>query len=117
VYECVGSARSIDDSLRLARSGGVVALVGLATFPRGVEWTAIWLKELTIRGTLYCGIETLQGRRIRAFQLALQWMEEGKLDLAPMVTHRFKLDDYKKALAVTTHKRRHRVIKSVFAFD
>jgi len=34
-----------------------------------------------------------------------------------MVTHRFKLDDYKKALAVTTHKGRHRVIKSVFAFD
>ena len=117
VYECVGSARSIDDSLRLARSGGVVALVGLATFPRGVEWTAIWLKELAVKGSVWYGIETVQGRRVRGFQQALQWMEEGKLDLAPMVTHRFKLDDYKKALAVTTHKRRHRVIKSVFAFD
>jgi len=116
VYECVGSARSIDDSLRLARNGGTVALVGLATFPRGVEWTPIWLKELAVRGSVWCGIETVQGQRVRAFQLALQWMEEGKLNLAPMVTHRFKLDDYKGALAITTHKGRHQVIKSVFFF-
>jgi hypothetical protein len=34
-----------------------------------------------------------------------------------MVTHRFRLDDYRRALAVTADKGRHRVVKSVFAFD
>jgi len=116
VYDCVGSARSIDESLRLTRSGGVMVLVGLASLPRGVDWTPIWQKELTIRGSSWYGIETIQGRRVRGFQQALQWMAEGKLDLAPMVTHRFQLDDYKRALAVTTHKGRHQAIKSVFAF-
>ena len=117
VYECVGSANSIDDSLRLTRSGGTVVLVGLAAIPKGVDCTPIWLNELTIKGSYWCSTETVRGRRVRTFQLALDWMAEGKLDLAPMVTHRFRLDDYKRALAVTADKGRHQVVKSVFVFD
>ncbi len=117
VFECVGNGSSIDDSLRLARSGGVVVLIGLAAIPRRVDWTPIWLNELTVKGSFWCSTETVQGRRVRSFQLALDWMAEGKLDLSAMVTHRFRLDDYKRALAVTAHKARHQVVKSVFAFD
>lgn len=117
VYECVGSEGSIDDALRFTRSGGTVVLMGLAAIPKRVDWTPIWLNELTIKGSVWSGMETFQGRRIRTFQLALEWMAEGKLDLAPMVTHRFRLDDYKRALAVTADKGRHRVVKSVFVFD
>jgi len=117
VCDCVGSARSIGDSLRLARSGGAIVLVGLASVPRGVDWTSVWRKELTIRGRSWYGVEPIQDRRVRGFQQALLWMAEGKLDLAPMVTHRFRLDDYKRALTVTIDKGRHRLIKSVFAFD
>ena len=117
VYECVGSESSIDDALRFTRGGGTVVLVGLAAIPKRVDWTPIWLNELTVKGSVWGGTETFQGRRVRTFQLALEWMAEGKLDLAPMATHRFKLEDYKRALAVTTNKGRHRVVKSVFEFD
>ena len=117
VYECGGSEDSIDDALRFTRSGGTVVLMGLAAIPKRVDWTPIWLNELTIKGSVWSGMETFHGRRIRTFQLALEWMAEGKLDLAPMVTHRFRLDDYKRALAVTADKGRHRVVKSVFVFD
>jgi len=117
VYECVGSDGSIDDGLRFTRSGGTLVLVGLAAVPRRVDWTPIWLNELTVRGCAWGSTETFQGRRVRTFQLALEWMARGKLDLSAMVTHRFRLDDYKRALAVTADKRRHAVSKSVFAFD
>jgi len=117
VYECVGSESTIDDALRFARSGGTVVLVGLAAIPKRVDWTPIWLNELTVKGSYWCSMETFQGRRVRTMQLALKWMAEGKLDLSPMVTHRFRLDDYKTALALTANKGRHQVIKSVFVFD
>ena len=117
VYECVGSKDSVDDSLRLARSGGTVVLMGMAGILPQVDWTPIWLNELTVRGSVWGGVETFQGRRVRAIQLALEWMAEGKLDLSPMITHRFRLEDYKTALAVTANKARHRAIKSVFVFD
>ena len=117
VYECVGSDSSLDDALRFTRSGGTMVLMGLAAIPKGVDWTPIWQNELRVRGSVWCGTETFQGQRVRTYQLALKWMAKGKLDLAPLVTHRFRLDDYRKALAVSASKGRHQVIKSVFVFD
>jgi threonine dehydrogenase-like Zn-dependent dehydrogenase len=117
VYECVGSDSSLDDALRFTRSGGTMILMGLAGIPEGVDWTPIWLNELQVRGSVWCGTETFQGQRVRTYQLTLNWMAEGRLDLAPLVTHRFRLDEYRKALAVTASKGRHQVIKSVFRFD
>jgi L-iditol 2-dehydrogenase len=117
VYECVGSKSSVEDSLRLARSGGTVVLLGMAAILNRVDWTPIWLKELTVTGTVWGGPEMFRGQRIQTFKLILEWMAEGKLNLAPMVTHRFRPDDYKRALAVTANKGRYRVIKSVFEYD
>ena len=82
-----------------------------------VDWTGIWLNELTVRGSVWGSGEVSDGRRIRAAHLAVEWMGKGKLDLSSMVTHRFALDEYKRAFDVTTHKSRHQVVKSVFSFD
>jgi L-iditol 2-dehydrogenase len=117
VYECVGSDSSIDEALRFTHGGGTVVLVGLAAIPKRVDWTPIWLNELTIKGSVWGGMETFQGRRVRTSQLALEWMAAGKIDLASMVTHRFRLDDYRRALAAAADKGRHQVLKAVFAFD
>ena len=116
VYECVGSSNSTDDTLRLTRTGGKVVLVGLASLAKGVDWTPIWLNELTIRGSYCYGMDRINGQRLRTFQIALDWMTEGKLDLSSMVTHRFDLRNYKKALVGVTNKGKNKMIKAVFAF-
>jgi len=117
VFDCVGSGASIDDALRFARSGGKVVLVGLAALPKGVDWTPIWLNELQVRGSYTYGLESYQGRRMHTFQVALNLMAEGGVDLAPLVTHKFKLEDYRRALAAVARKGRSGVIKAVFAFE
>jgi threonine dehydrogenase-like Zn-dependent dehydrogenase len=117
VYDCVGSARSIDDSLRLARSNGTVVLVGLASIPKKVDWTPIWLNELSVKGSNWCSTEIYNDQRVRTFQIAIDWMAEGLLDLAQLVTHRFELEDYKHALSTTAKRGRNQVIKSVFSFE
>lgn len=116
IFDCVGSGASIDDALRLVRSGGKVVLVGLASLPKGIDWTPIWLNEIEIKGSYCYGTELYQGKKAHTFQLALDLMAEGKVDLAPLVTHKFKLADYRRALAAVTNKGRTRVIKAVFAF-
>jgi threonine dehydrogenase-like Zn-dependent dehydrogenase len=82
-----------------------------------MDWTPIWLKELVIIGSVWSGTEMVEGLPVRTYELVLKWMAEGKLDLAPMVTHRFRLEEYRRALAFTANKGRHRLIKSVFVFD
>ena len=117
VYDCVGSGTSLDDGLHFTRSGGKMVLVGAAGIPKGVDWTPIWLNEIEIKGSWIYGTELYQGKEIRTFQLALDLMAEGKVGLTPLVTHKFQLDDYKRALGAVANKSRSEVIKAVFAFE
>lgn len=112
--ECVGSSRSIDDALRLTRPGGQVMLLGLASIPRGVDWTPIWLNELQVTGSYRVGIEEWEGRKIRTMALVLEWMEQGKVDLSSLVTHRFPLQAYAQALQTATGKADSKAFKVVF---
>lgn len=117
VYDCVGSGTSLDNGLHFTRSGGKMVLVGLAGMAKGVDWTPIWLNEIDVRGSYIYGTESYRGERIRTFQLALNLMAGGKADLTPLVTHRFRLEDYKPALAAVANKGKSKVIKAVFAFE
>ncbi|MGE5572021.1 MAG: zinc-binding dehydrogenase, partial [Bacteroidota bacterium] len=117
VFECVGSSTSIDDALRFTRSGGKMVLVGLAAFPRGVDWTPIWLNEITVRGSFWCGGETYMGGATTTYRLAYGLLKERKVSLARLLTHRFRLQDYRKAIDANLHKSGSRVVKSAFEFD
>ncbi|MGQ9684091.1 MAG: zinc-dependent alcohol dehydrogenase [Anaerolineae bacterium] len=117
VYECTGSRDGLDAALRLCGPGGTVVLLGLAATPRDLDWTPIWLKEITIKGTFWCSNEAEGGRQTSAYDLTLAWMANGRLDLSCLFTHRYTLADYRRALAETVARGRHRVIKSAFAFS
>jgi threonine dehydrogenase-like Zn-dependent dehydrogenase len=115
-YDCIGSEVSIRDALWLTRAGGTIVQIGLGSTGK-IDWTPLWFRELTMVGTVYSGIEEYQGQRIRCCQLALGFMAQGKVDLAPLLTHTFRLDDYRRALAMNMNKSRHRVVHSAFIFD
>lgn len=117
VFDCVGTGRTIDDALRLARAGGRVVLVGLASTPSGVDWTPVWLHEVEIRGAVAYAIEDFRGERVDAVRLAVRLMAEKVVDLKPLVTHTFALADYRRALETVTSKGSSGVIKAVFAFE
>jgi threonine dehydrogenase-like Zn-dependent dehydrogenase len=116
VYECVGSPPAVDDALRFAASGGAIVLVGLAGVPHGVDWTPIWLNELTLTGSFCYATEQIGGEGVSTMALALRLMAEGEVDLGDLVTHRFKLSDYQQALDTVTSKGSSGVIKGVFEF-
>jgi threonine dehydrogenase-like Zn-dependent dehydrogenase len=114
VYECVGNDGGLDTAVRFAREGGRAVILGLAAIPSRVDWAPIWLKEIAVRGCYLYGIETWQGRRVSTLQLALDLLAEKKADLAGLVTHRFPLGDYRRALNMVARKSRHRLVKAVF---
>ena len=112
--ECVGSSRSVDDALRLTRPGGRVIMLGLASLPRGVDWTSIWLKELQVTGSYIYKVEDWQGRRVRTMEIVLDWMARGMMNLGQLVTHRFPLSAYPQALATAMGKAQTKALKVVF---
>jgi L-iditol 2-dehydrogenase len=114
VFDCVGSPRSLDEALRFTASRGRTLLVGMPAIPRTVDWTTIWYKELLVQGTYTYGHEDVAGERLRTFTLALRLLEQGKVDLRPLVTHRFALRDYRQAIQTALHTGPHRALKTAF---
>jgi threonine dehydrogenase-like Zn-dependent dehydrogenase len=116
VFDCVGSPRSLDDALRFTRARGRTVLVGMPAIPKMVDWTTIWFKELNVMGVYAYGVEDFRGERVRTFELALRFLREGRVDLRPLVTHRFALADYKRAIRTALATGPHRSVKTVFDF-
>ncbi|MFS8628850.1 MAG: alcohol dehydrogenase catalytic domain-containing protein [Limnochordales bacterium] len=117
VFECAGSPGALNDALRFARPGGKVVLVGLASFPRGIDWSFIWQRELQIQGVFASGpIDTPLGR-MTAMQYAMRLFADGTVDLSDMVTHRFALKDYRQALATAWSKKTSGCLKAVLIPD
>ena len=97
-FDCVGSSRTIDDVLRLTGSGGCVTVVGMPGIPSDIDWTAVWYKELKVQGAYAYGTEYFENRSVRTFDLAMGLLEEGKVDLKPLLTDLYPLKDYRKAI-------------------
>lgn len=114
VFECVGNSRSVNDALHFARSGGKVVLLGLASILDRIDWTMVWLNELEVRGSFAYSTEEFNGKRMRTMQWAIELMVKGKVDLSPLITHRFPLNKYKDAFATVVNKGKEACMKAVF---
>lgn len=115
VYDCVGSRRSLDDALRIAREGGAVVVVGGAGEIRMLDWTFIWMRELDVIGTAGYGREQVNGEEKHTFELVLEGLAaHPDLPVERMVTHRYTLGEYRRALAAALDRRRSGAVKIVF---
>jgi len=113
VFDAVGSTSTIHAALRIIAGGGWYNLLGI-TQVKKVDWTPVWFKELTLRGIYAYQDEVVNGETIHDFELAIRLLEQGKADLSHLVTHRFTLGEWHKALDTAMNKGRERAIKIVF---
>ena len=112
VFDCVGSQSSLDDAVRWARADGVVVVVGMPAEPK-VSWASLWFKELRVLGAYAYGMEDWQGKRVRTFELASEFLRQRVVSLKGLVTHRFPLDQWRTAVQTALQAGRHHAIKVV----
>ncbi len=90
VVECAGHASSLANVFDYARAEGKVSMVGInigQKFP--VELGKIQIKDLTVRGCIGSP---------NVWPAAIRFLEKTGIDLSPIQTHHFKLDDALQAL-------------------
>jgi threonine dehydrogenase-like Zn-dependent dehydrogenase len=113
IYDTVGSAVSIGDSLSLAREGGRIVLVGAAAKVRA-DLTRLWYRQLTVAGIFAYGTAPFRGQVREIYDASLELLRtDGFADL-DLVTHVFALNDYRAALAAALDKGSHRSLKVAF---
>ncbi|MEW6297506.1 MAG: alcohol dehydrogenase catalytic domain-containing protein [Thermodesulfobacteriota bacterium] len=116
VYDTVTSAATLNQALRMVCGKGTVVILGLAALPEGVDWTPIWLKEVTVVGSLTYGTEVFKGQRARTFARAIALLARRRADLTPVRPRKYPLDWYREALSEAASKKTSGAVKVSFAF-
>ena len=113
VYDSVGSARTVRDSISLVREGGRIVISGAAAKMK-VDLTRLWHRQLRMTGVMVYGPVRYRGRSMDVFDATLEMVRAGDLGALGMVTHVFELEEYRDAIAVALGKGFHNSIKVAF---
>ena len=113
VYDSIAKAETLEVGVRVLAERGRLVYTGVAT-PERWESTPIYFKEITIAGSNAFGMEDFEGRRLHAIALYLELVRDGRLDITPMLTHRFGLQEWWPALKALARQDRSGALKVAF---
>ncbi len=91
VLEMSGNAKAIDQGTRMLARGGRMSLLGLADGPVTLDLNdQVIFKEARVLG--------ITGREMfRTWQQTTTLLSTGRVDVTPVITHRFKLEEFEDA--------------------
>lgn len=90
--EMSGHPNGLKTLLEDVRHGGHLALLGILPPDTAINWDLVIFKMLTLKG--------IYGREVFGTWYQMVHLIEGGLDLDPVITHRFAIDDFQKGFDV-----------------
>jgi threonine 3-dehydrogenase len=90
--ECSGSPAAFNQLVEYMYNSGKISLLGILPSTTQVDWDRIIFKGLTLKG--------IYGREMFETWYHMEQMLMSGLDLSPMITHRFSIDDFQKGFDV-----------------
>ncbi|MGH7896797.1 MAG: zinc-dependent alcohol dehydrogenase [Candidatus Binatia bacterium] len=115
VYNTVGTAESLEVSVRIASPRSTVVISGVDT-PARFEWSPHYFKEINLVGSNAFGVEEWNGKRQHAMLHYFDLIRDHAIDMRPIISHRFRLEQYKDAFRYTHEQDRHEAVKVLFDF-
>jgi len=90
--EMSGVSAAFDSLLETINHGGKIALLGILPAGTGIDWTEVIFKGLEIHG--------IYGRKMFETWYKMIALLEGGLDISPVITHSFAIDDFQQGFDV-----------------
>jgi threonine dehydrogenase-like Zn-dependent dehydrogenase len=115
VYDTIGAPATVELGVRILREQGTFVQLGVSS-PARFEWTPWYFKELRLIGSNAFGDETFEGRRRHAFEHFFDLLIDDRIDLTGMLTHRFRLDEWRQAFSTIIDQGETGAIKVAFDF-
>ncbi|KAJ0042715.1 hypothetical protein Pint_17363 [Pistacia integerrima] len=104
-FDCVGFNKTMSTALAATRSGGKVCLIGLAKSEMTVPLTPAAAREVDVIGIF---------RYRNTWPLCLEFLRTGKIDVKPLITHRFGFSQKEVEDAFETSAQGGNAIKVMF---
>jgi threonine dehydrogenase-like Zn-dependent dehydrogenase len=115
VYDTVGTGETASVGVRLLKARGTMVKSGVHA-PERWEWSPLYFKEISWVGSNAFGIEEVDGIRRHGIAHYLQLVEDGRIDMRGMLTHTFRLDDWREAFTALATQADSGAIKVAFDF-
>jgi threonine 3-dehydrogenase len=90
--EMSGSEAAFNQMLATLSHGGKISMLGLPSNDMRIDWTSVVFNMLTIKG--------IYGREMYESWYKMAVMIENGLDLTPVITHEFGIDDFQQGFDV-----------------
>lgn len=90
--ECSGSPHAFNDMLNHMYNSGKISLLGLMPQTTQINWDNIIFKGLTLKG--------IYGREMFETWYMMEQMLHTGLNIAPIITHRFSVDEFQKGFDI-----------------
>jgi len=90
--EMSGSPAAFNDMLKYMYNGGKVAMLGILPNGTGIDWDNVIFKGLELKG--------IYGREMFETWYKMEQMIRSGLDITPIITHKFKIDDFQKGFDI-----------------
>jgi len=90
--ECSGAPAAFNDMIGHMYNSGKISLLGILPSQTTVNWNDIIFKSLQLKG--------IYGREMYETWYQMEQMLMSGLDLSPMISHRFKADDFQKGFDI-----------------
>ncbi|HRA47012.1 MAG TPA: zinc-binding dehydrogenase [Thermomicrobiales bacterium] len=115
VFDCVGSKKSVEESLKVAGPRGQVVMVGCAGELSKLDLTYVWARELTVTGCYVYGPEVSMPGSPHSFQVAIDLLTANpEFGLGGMVTHVIPLSDWRNGFRTVLDRKGSGAIKVAF---
>jgi alcohol dehydrogenase len=106
VMEAVGIPPTLEAAFQLVRPGGSVANIGVHGKPVTLPINELWIQNITITMGLINGVSA---------PMLIDLIDAGQLNVKPMATHRFKLDQMMEAYDVFANAAANNALKVVIS--
>jgi len=115
VYDTVGLPATLETSLRIVGARGAIVVTGVE-MPQRFEWTPLYFKEVAVIGSNAFGVEEFEGRRRHSMEIYLELVAQRRVDVTPILTHRYALEDYKDAFLACGDQGKSGAVKVLFTY-
>jgi threonine dehydrogenase-like Zn-dependent dehydrogenase len=115
VYDTIGKPETFEVGVRLLKARGTLVKSGVHA-PGRWEWSPLYFKEISWVGSNAFGIEEVEGRRQHGIAHYLDLVKDGRVDLTGMLTHTFRLEQWRDAFLAIANQGETGAIKVAFDF-